>query len=157
MIPLLVSLVAGILLGNARPGFIILAVVLAALLLCALLLRVIRNQAAVLLPVLLFTTLGYLSIQPWQEINLPPHHIVHQADGTKKIITGTVRTAPIPKLHRLQLTLAAETIGSVDPVAVTGDIRVNISGAAPDIRKGDRIRLSGKLRADPEFQQSGQF
>ncbi|RJP82994.1 MAG: DNA internalization-related competence protein ComEC/Rec2 [Desulfobacteraceae bacterium] len=157
-IPLLISLIFGILIGNARPGSIVVISIAAILTMCSILLSIIRKRPAIVSPVLLFLFLGYLSIQPWKETNLPSSHVIHHADEKKKIIAGIVLTAPVSENHRSRFTLETKTIGhGKNQSHITGKLRVTVSGEIPDLRAGDAVALKGKIRPIRNFNNPGGF
>jgi competence protein ComEC len=158
VIPLLISLISGILLGDAWPGKNLIFSITALVSAFCITIQIIRKQSSFFQPFLLFFCFGYLLIQPWKDLNLPSGHVLHHADDEKKIITGTVQETPIPKHHRLQFILETETIGhGKNETQISGKLRVTLSGPIPSIRTGDRVALKGKIRPIRNYNNPGGF
>jgi competence protein ComEC len=157
-IPLLISLISGILIGNARPGNMVVISGAAMLTACGIILSIIRKRSSIAAPILLFLFLGYLSIQPWKGTNLPSSHVIHHADERKKIISGIVLTAPVSQNHRSLFTLETKTIGHGENQSnITGKLRVTVSNEIANLRAGDVISLKGKIRPIRNFNNPGGF
>jgi competence protein ComEC len=157
-IPLLLSLIAGIICGALFPGHPWPALIAGAGLLSAVLRSMVRRQAIAYLPLLLMPVLGYLSIQPWLCPRFPPDHIIHYADNGLWQINGTVVDQPVYRGDRCYLTLAARRlVRSEKRLAVAGQLRVTVAGGAPLIRRGDRLHLKSKIRTVRSFQNPGGF
>ncbi len=158
VIPLLISLISGILLGNAWPGKNLIFSIIALLSAFCITIQLIRKQPSFFQPLLLFICCGYLLIQPWNNLTLPSGHVLHHADDNKKIITGTIQETPVPKHHRVQFILETETIGHGEyKIPVSGKLRITLSGPIPSIQTGDRVILKGKIRPIRNFQNPGGF
>ncbi|RPJ82626.1 MAG: DUF4131 domain-containing protein, partial [Deltaproteobacteria bacterium] len=158
VIPLLISLISGILLGNAWPGKNLIFSIIALLSAFCITIQLIRKQPSFFQPLLLFICFGYLLIQPWNNLTLPSGHVLHHADDNKKIITGTIQETPVPKHHRVQFILETETIGHGEyKIPVSGKLRITLSGPIPSIQTGDRVILKGKIRPIRNFQNPGGF
>ena len=99
-IPLLISLICGILVGSGLAGYEIWA--MAAAVACAglCLRQIARKKNAGILPLLLFVFLGYLSVQPWVSPRLPANHILHYTDTHRWDITGRIADVPRKINHR---------------------------------------------------------
>lgn len=158
VIPLLISLISGILLGNAWPGKNLLFSIIALLPAFFLTIQIIRKKTSIFQPLLLFICFGYLLIQPWNNLTLPSGHVLHHADDEKKTITGTIQETPISKHHQLQFILATETIGHGEhKIQILGKLRVTLSSPIPSIQTGDRVILKGKIRPIRNFNNPGGF
>ena len=94
LIPLLISLMGGILLGSRLAGFAtgfgILAVVGGGFSLMCLY----RRKSAFFMPVLLFAAVGCLSIQPWLSPRIQNNHIQKYADTGHWDILGQIDNQP---------------------------------------------------------------
>jgi competence protein ComEC len=169
LLPLLLSFITGILLGDRFSGYTPLAVlpVLAGFLLTAH--AVLRSVRIRFWPLILFLCLGYLAIQPWGSPRLPENHISRFADGGVRRITGRVATVPEVSNGRIKFFLNAETLsdeggdgGSADErsdggLPVVGTIRVTGPAEGPELIVGDRIGLEGRLRRPRNFHNPGGF
>ncbi len=158
VIPLLLSLIAGILLGERIPGYPIpawgFALVCTALIVHAFF----RGADLRFAPLLLFLVLGYLSIQPWLAPGPPTHHVSRFADGSVWRITGRVKTHPIDDKGRLKFVLGAETLSQAEKtLGVTGRVRVTALADNLDLSVGDRILFNGRLRRPRNFHNPGGF
>ncbi len=90
IVPLLVSLIIGILFGIRIPGKTLWAFSFIAMT-GAYLGWVIKKKSACLTPVfLIFIALGYLCIQPWISPRFPSNHIIHFRDTPAIQIEGLV-------------------------------------------------------------------
>ena len=76
-IPLLISLICGILFGSGIAGYAIWATVAAIVCIGFCLRQIFRKKNARILPIVLFVSLGYLSVQPWVSPRLSGNHILH--------------------------------------------------------------------------------
>jgi competence protein ComEC len=158
IVPLLVSIIIGILLGIRFPGKMFWA--------SGLMIMagagtgwVIRKKGACLTtPLLLFIILGYLSIQPWVSPRFPPNHIIHHRDIRALQIEGRVETIDFVKENRTRLTLQTEHIRRDDAaVPAVGRIRVTVFGKHLRLSAGDRISFSSKIRSFRNFNNPGRF
>ncbi len=159
VIPLMGCLIAGIAGGVWLPGgdgiwlyfFIAFNAV-------SIILSLIRKKSASLSPLLLFLSLGYLSIQPWIAPDFPAHHMTRFIGPQKWQMTGIVDVPPIQKNDALKFILEAETLGADEGVRpVTGKIRVTVSGDAPGFTIGDRVRFTGRIKSIRNFNNPGGF
>jgi competence protein ComEC len=158
-IPLLLFLVCGILLGAEFPGrpILIWAAVIACACFC-LLFYFRRKQAALFLPVILFVSLGYLSIQPWVSPRYPANHIKHYTNTQRWSIIGRIDSQPRQIDKRTRFALQAETLEDRSRRhAVTGRLRVTVVGGLPDIKIGDKLLINGKIRSISNFNNPGRF
>ena len=104
-IPVTLSLMAGIAIGQGLPGFVFpaLFIVLAAAVRLAIRLR--RGQPARWSPLLTVMAAGYLAMVPWMSPAHGSNPIVHYLDTGYWRIHGTVVDAPIVRYGRTRLTL----------------------------------------------------
>ena len=158
ILPLVVAMMTGITAGSLLSGYATWILFACAVILVWLIYSILCRQRSVLAPLLLFTCLGYLLIQPWAAPILPEHHIIHFTDGRKWRISGKVATQPVRRDDRSRFILTAETLSdSGDAYPVTGRIRVTVSESTADLRRGDRIALISKIRAIRNFNNPGGF
>lgn len=158
VIPLTVALMAGIALGAEAPGWEGPAFALA--LACGLGTGrcLIRGTPAAVLPLVLFFSLGYLSLQPWMQPRLPPNHVSHFVNSGPWRIVGVVDSRPLESESRRQFVLRAEGLekGS-ETRAVSGLLRVTAIGATPPLQRGDRVGLDSRIGPIRNFNNPGGF
>ncbi len=160
LIPLLLALILGCLLGEALPGHRLSAVclILAACLAIGFQRR--RSQGAVFWPLLLFFSLGYLSVQPWLAPRFPANHVVHFAAPHPWQITGQVVEPPLPgeAMRRFVIT-ASRLENGKKGFAVCGRIRVKARADEMPlpIHPGAVVRFKGKIRRPRNFKNPGGF
>jgi competence protein ComEC len=158
IVPLLISLICGIVLGSRFPGH---KAGLLAFLICGAVIigmHIRRKNAAVLTPIFLFVLLGYGAIQPWASPNLPFNHIQHFSDESRWQVAGVVDSHPVEFKYLKRFVLRADTL-SYKKVShpVTGKIRVTVRGPGPAVARGDRVVFRSRLRAIRNFNNPGGF
>jgi competence protein ComEC len=157
-IPLLISLICGILVGSASAGHQLWAAV--AVVICAgfCLRQIFQKKNTCVSPILLFASVGYLSIQPWVSPRLPADHILHYADTHQWEITGRVAQPPRKINNRTRFHLQVTSLGSNDQIrAVSGTLRATAIGDVPHLFPGDQIRFIGRIRSLTNFKNPGGF
>jgi competence protein ComEC len=158
IIPLTVTMIIGILVGEAYPGqgkWVFLLTISSG---AALLFFMIRKKAALGLPLLFICSLGYLSIQPWVAPQFPDDHVRHHIDAPAGQIAGYVLSTPVYRNNRTRLVMEMETISTGDQQAkVRGRVRLTIAGAPVFLSKGDRISYFGRIRSIRNFNNPGGF
>ena len=158
VIPLLLALIAGIALGSWIPGHGLQAGFIISLCVVLILFFILKQKAALILPLVLFAAVGYLCIQPWLTPKLPSNHVVHFRDTHPWKIVGVIANRPVAVRNRLKFILRTETLGAKKaPFAVTGKIRVTVSGNMPRLFRGDRVALVSKIRSIQNFKNPGGF
>ena len=158
IIPLLISMIFGIVSGSRFPGNAIWAY--STIFLCAglILLKIIYKKNLFFLPLVIFVAFGYLLIQPWVAPRFPPNHITHFTDNHQWKIVGVIDKNPATYNKRLRIILRIETLGRDNSsFPVTGKIRVTVTKPFPDIFVGDRLSLVGKIRSIRNFNNPGGF
>ncbi|MBU0545457.1 MAG: DNA internalization-related competence protein ComEC/Rec2 [Proteobacteria bacterium] len=158
VIPLLLSMMAGISCGLFFDGHSTWAYLSITCSAGLLLIRAIRNKTAVFLPLLLFFSLGYLSIQPWFPETLPLNHISRYTDTSPVNISGRVTESPEIRDNRLLFELSVQTIdidGKVIPIS--GKINVRVLNNIPDISAGDMVFFKSGIRSVRNFNNPGGF
>lgn len=157
-IPLLISMIFGIVSGSWLSGNAIWAYF--TIFLCAglILLKIIykKNLFFLLLPV--FFAFGYLLIQPWVAPRFPSNHITNFTDNHQWEIVGVVDKNPETYNDRLGIILRVETLGrNNSSFPVEGNIRVTVTKPFPGIFVGDRLSLISKIRLIRNFNNPGSF
>lgn len=158
IIPLLISMIFGIVSGSRFPDNAIWAY--STIFLCAglILLKIIYKKNLFFLPLVIFFVFGYLLIQPWVAPRFPPNHITYFTDNHRWKIVGVVDKNPAIYNNRLRIILRIETLGRDNSsFPVTGKIRVTVTKPFPDISVGDRLSLIGKIRSIRNFNNPGGF
>ena len=156
--PLLAAHIAGIKTGSGLAGYEIWAatIVLVCSILC--LRQIFRKQNAFILPMLLFVSLGYLSIQPWVSPRLPTNHILHYLEPQRWDITGRIANAPRKTNNRTRFDLQVTSLnGDGQTRLVTGKLRVTAVGELPDLSAGDWVQLNSRIRPLSNFKNPGGF
>jgi competence protein ComEC len=119
-----------------------------------------KRRQTLFLPPALWLACGYLSIQPWLAPHLPENHIVNFADGGVWSVTAEVAQRPLRLGQRFRSRVRVMTLAPVDrkkgPV-VRGDLRLTWAADEAEVRRGDRIRFTGRLRRLRSFHNPGGF
>lgn len=158
LIPLLMSLMVGILLGSRIPGFTIGIGLLTAIWGGVCLLGIFRGRPSRFLPILLFVFLGYLSIQPWLSPRIPAHHIKHYTGTQRWEILGQIASPPRQIKHRTRFEVQVASLGADRHTrAVTGLLRLTVAGEGPEYSIGDKIQFKSRMRSITNFKNPGGF
>jgi competence protein ComEC len=158
LIPLLLFLIGGIVLGSEFPGHEFWAWGAVSVGGCFGLFCVGRKRAALFTPAILFVGLGYLSLQPWMSPRYPANHILHYADTHRWDIVGQIETRPRASKNRTKFVLSVAALkGEHQLQAVTGKLRVTAWGDLPDLGPGDRIQFASRIRSITNFKNPGGF
>ncbi len=155
---LTISMIVGIIAGEACPGYSRWVLAPAVAVGVALVVSLKRKVPALLLPLLFFSGIGYLSIQPWVEPRFPDHHIRHLVDSKACKITGTILDKPVYNRNRTRFVMEVVSIvqdGS--PVPACGRLRVTVSKGPISLSKGDKVSFFGRLRSIRNFNNPGGF
>ena len=158
IVPFLISLISGIVLGSRFPGYKahVLIIVFSGAVLTGINIR--RTKAAVWTPIILFAFLGYASIQPWVSPNFSTNHIQHFSDESRWQVAGVVDSHPVEFKYLKRFVLRAETLTHKKTVhRVTGKVRVTVRGPSPAFARGDRVVFRSRLRAIRNFNNPGGF
>ncbi|MDO9567125.1 MAG: DNA internalization-related competence protein ComEC/Rec2 [Candidatus Desulfaltia sp.] len=158
IIPLLISMIFGIVSGSWFSGNAIWAYF--TIFLCAglILLKIIYKKNRFFLPLPVFFAFGYLLIQPWVAPLFPSNHITNFTDNHQWEIVGVVDKNPETYNDRLGIILRVETLGRDNSsFPVEGNIRVTVTKPFPDIFVGDRLSLISKIRLIRNFNNPGGF
>ncbi len=155
---LTISIIVGILAGEAFPGYgqwVFLSSVAVGL---ALLICLKRKIPALLLPLFFFAGIGYLSIQPWVAPRFPDHHIRHFVDSKARKITGTILDEPVYNRNRTRFVMEVLSIvQDGNPVPACGRLRVTVSNGPISLSRGDNVSFFGRLRSIRNFNNPGGF
>lgn len=116
------------------------------------------GRASNLLPVALFLSLGYLSIQPWLGIERPDDHVSRFVGPGVWRIQGRVHTPVIVRPPRWEFLLDAERLQKKRRRRIVrGYINVSGRGDPPAVAPGDAVAFEGRLRAIRNFENPGGF
>ena len=157
-IPLLISLMGGIWLGADFPGFMRWIGAAAVIGFAFCLLHIFRRKTLRLIPILLFISLGYLSVQPWVSPRIPADHISRYMDANRWEITGRIVTEPQNTHNRTRFHLQVRMLdlgGRIHPVS--GKLRVTVGGDSPALAVGDKIEFTSRIRPITNFNNPGGF
>ncbi len=157
---MLIALIVGILTGDRIPGFFFPFAAGAVVSAATMLRAAIRNKESVCAPLLLFVSIGYLSIQPWTAPFLPENHVVRFDNQTKWKIEGVLADDPVET--RADRTVFVVRVQSLEnkgkPVPAVGRLRVTCTGdSLPELGPGDRVAFTGKIRKTRNFHNPGGF
>lgn len=168
IIPILVSLISGILFGYQLPGFDILVYVFAVTSIVLILINLLEEYKQVnkirlyftniAIPLILFSSLGYVSIQPWIHPQFPKNHIIHYKDSDKYEITGTVCSIPKKFNRRQRFVINVYRMkNNKEVILATGKMRVTVYGQGPDLFKGDDVWFISRIKSIRNFKNPGGF
>ncbi len=157
-IPLLISLICGILFGSGIAGYAIWATAAAIVCIGFCLRQIFRKKNARILPIVLFVSLGYLSVQPWVSPRLSVNHILHYSGTQRWDITGRIVDEPRKINYRTRFQLQVTSLGGDGQTrAVSGKLRVTAVGNIPDLSAGDWVRFNSRIRSLSNFKNPGGF
>jgi len=157
-VPLLVSIIAGITAGSWFPGHPIIVAIFSLLGLVSIIPGVLRRKALHILPLILFFSMGYLSIQSFVSYKHPPNHILNHTGRYFKKIAGVIVGNPVRQLGRTRFILRVESVAEkTEEVVMKGKIRVTAVGEGLPLSVGDRVRFAGKIREIRNFNNPGGF
>ena len=108
-----------------------------------------------LLPLFLFSSIGYLSIQPWVAPRFPDHHIRHLVDSETCNITGTILEEPVYIRNRTRFVMETVSIRQDgNSVPACGRLRVTVSNGPSSLVKGRQHLFFRPDPLDSKLQQS---
>lgn len=158
VIPLTVALMAGIALGGVAPGYSSWALVLALACGFGTACCRVRRQPAAISPLVIFVSLGYLSLQAWVDPRFPENHVSRFVDSGPWRIVGVVDARPLEFESRTQFVLRTAHLQSGSDIqAVSGLLRVTAIGETLALQQGDRVALHGRIRSIRNFNNPGGF
>jgi competence protein ComEC len=147
----------GIVVGLRLPNLsgVILAIFLAFLF---SLLFVWKGQKVFLLPLFLFFTIGYWSLQSWTAPRLPANHVSRFVDDKLWHIIGSLDGYPERFPDRTRFVLQAESLARKGAFyKVSGAVRVTIQEPLAGLRSGDRVACLARLKEIRNFNNPGGF
>ena len=158
VIPLLIALIGGILVGaEVKRCELWFGAIVAVSAVCVLR-QAYQRQSGVFFAVMLFFALGYLSITPWLQPRFPAHHVIHYAGANRWNITGKIVSQPQVTGNRSRFILRASNLADErQSHNVTGKLRVTVLGRSPRIAAGDELQLKSRLRLITNFNNPGGF
>ena len=153
-----ISMIVGILAGEAYPGHGLWVLVLAAVTLVFLVVYLTREMLVLLLPLFLFSSIGYLSIQPWVAPRFPDHHVRRLVDLETCNISGTILEEPVHIRNRTRFIMETVSIrqGGIS-VPACGRLRVTVSNDLIPLSRGDSISFFSRIRSIRNFNNPGGF
>ncbi len=158
VIPLLLSMISGIVVGAGFPGHGTWMVIVVSVCAATLLFFIRKKRTPKLFPLVLLVALGYLSIQPWVAPRFPSNHIIHFTGNYPWKITGVIVAFDVRSLNRQKCILRTELLERKSkPFAVKGRIRLTVSGNGPNLSEGDRVVFGGRIRPFRNFNNPGGF
>lgn len=158
VIPLLMSLISGIIAGNFFPNYDIWSYLIIIIGFIFLLAGLILKKNTSIFPLIFFTALGYLSIQPWVTPRFPDNHVIHFADSTPRQIIGTIDSPPMDLKNRLRFYLKIESLGKENrSFPAAGKIMVSVWGKGPALSAGNRLMFKSKIKKIRNFNNPGRF
>ena len=158
IIPLALTLAAGIWAGEKFPGYSIWVGAPAIVSAAVLILSLLKGKPLLLPPLLLFCCAGYFSIQPWASPRFPDNHVIHLTDGRPYKISGIIDDTPVTRRHRTRFIMRMTSIMKKGaPFPVSGRIRVTVAGDGVVLAKGDSITFYSKIRSIRNFNNPGAF
>jgi len=158
VIPLLLSMISGIVVGAWFPGNATWAIIVVFVCLATLFVFIRKKRTPAFFPLGLLIALGYLSIQPWVFPAFPPNHVIHFMDTHAWKITGVIVTSDAKYLNRQKCILRTEFLeDNGEPFPVMGRIRLTVSGDGSHLSTGDRIVFWARIRVIRNFSNPGGF
>jgi competence protein ComEC len=112
------------------------------------------------LPPALWLACGYLAIQPWLAPLPPENDVVNFADGDIWSVTAEVARRPQRMGRRFRSRVRVLTLAPTDNDngrVVRGDLRLTWAADEAELRRGDHIRFTGRLRRLHSFHNPGGF
>jgi len=158
VIPLLLSMISGIIVGAWLPGHGTWMIIVVSVCAATLLFFIRKKITPKLFPIVLLIALGYLSIQPWVFPAFPSNHVIHFMDTHPWKITGVIVTCDAKSLSRQKCILRTEFLEDKgEPFPVKGRIRLTVSGDVPSLSTGERIVFWARIRSIRNFSNPGGF
>jgi competence protein ComEC len=153
------TFMVGIGLGAQWPGYGQLFWICVGIVALGLIRTIRRKGAAWVLPVLFCLILGYIAIQPWLCVKMPEQHVSHFTDQGWWKMQGVVADAPRLKGDRLEFVLSVTQVrNELQHHVVSGKVAVSTrESGLPQLRRGDGVVLTGRLRPIRNFANPGGF
>ncbi len=157
VIPATLSLMAGIIIGEGLPGWVVPALLIVLAAAVHMVLRLRRDHPARWSPLLAMMAAGYLAMVPWVSPAHGPDHVVHYLDTGYWRIHGTVADSPMVRYGRTHFLLDVDTLSREDADhSVRGRLRVTVLGE-PKLGVGDQLLFPAKIRPFTNFKNPGGF
>jgi competence protein ComEC len=158
LVSVAIAIVAGTALGAMFPGQVKAAGAALVVFGTLAVVSILRRRPALVFPLFLFFSLGYLCIQPWLSDDLPTNHVSRFVDQGKFTILGRIDDRPEHRQGRTRFVLEAREFGrGTSRHAVRGKIRVTAQGDLSDLGMGDLVTFRGHLRDIRNFGNPGGF
>jgi competence protein ComEC len=158
IIALLLALICGIVLGDLFSGYTLGGLIIGFVSAGYIGTKIVYKKFAAVAPFILFTALGYISVQPWVSPNFSTNHVNFFSDEISWQIGGVVDSHPVEFKYFKRFVLRADSLKHKNAShRVTGKIRVSVRGPGPDIVKGDRVEFRSRLREIRNFNNPGGF
>lgn len=158
LIPLAAALIGGVVIGYEWPYQGLWALWAAAACFLGLSVTLFCGRPCLLSPLILFVTLGYLLIQPWAAPRFAADHVTHLAGKGVHAFVGRVEGSPRVNGRSQYFIFSTEyLIQNNNRIAVSGKLRVTVSGDAPSLCQGDKIQFNGSVGPLRNFKNPGGF
>jgi len=158
LLPLACALGAGIALGYGWPARGAWAALGSAGCLMWIGMGIRHRRPALIAPLVLFCSLGYLLIQHWAAPRFPPHDIIHYAGKGTCLIVGRIDSAPVTSAYRQKFILSALlVIRHHHRYKSEGKLRVTFADDTFPLSEGSLVRLRGSIRLLHNFNNPGGF
>lgn len=158
VVPLLFSLISGIIICDAFPGGTFYALFLSVAAGLSIPVCIYKKKALKVPSLFLFASLGYITMNSYAALELPSNHIIHFMDSGKVSISGTVSGKPVRKGFRTVFYLYSKTVEKKGKCHITaGKLRITAGGILPLISDGDSITFTGSIRPIRNFGNPGGF
>jgi competence protein ComEC len=157
LIPLLLALMTGIVVGLLLPNLSGIFFAIAIVFLFSLLFAW-KGQEVCLIPLFLFFTLGCWSLQSSTSPLLPANYLSGFIDDKPWHIIGTLDGRPEQFPDRTRFVLKAESLARKGVFyKVSGAVRVTVREPVAGLRSGDRVACLGRLKKIRNFNNPGGF
>lgn len=163
LVPVAVALGCGVAAGRQIPGIKAVEIFCCALLLMALVVRVLHEMPLGIVHVALFFVLGHCLIQSTVWPVFPENHIVNFCDQKTVWVQGRVTSIPEFSNRRIRFELGVEKAGKVRQTAkvAVGKLRLSVYHPFPDpvaaLEFNDRVGCRTDLRETRNFNNPGGF
>lgn len=162
VIPLLLCLVTGMVLGHELTGHTILPLLTAIFSFVMVIRAICIKRNGLFFSLLFFISLGYLLIQKPYDLEqrlTSNKHIRSYAEQGDVFLLGTVHTNPEPTKRDQTFILDSIVVqGEQDLVTeVQGKLRVRLPLSDPVFKKSDRVSISGRIKPFRNFHNPGGF
>ncbi len=158
LIPIVLALCLGIIAGYEFPEYHFRIYLLFVICLLFIIRQIMIKRVFFLIFYLPVFCVGYLSIYSLVLPVFPQNHITNYTGYNKYIITGVIDSSPLIYEKRTKFFLNTELLDhDNEEIAVTGKIRVTVSGRTERLCYGDRIQFKSRIRRFKNFNNPGGF